>query len=48
MKKHKLGRKRVLDTALAATLVAAGVEHLITGNAADYSVFRDLQLIEML
>lgn len=47
MKKHKLGRKRVLDTALAATLIAAKVKHLITGNAADYSVFSDLTLIEM-
>lgn len=47
MKKHKLGRKRVLDTALAATLISADVKHLITGNATDYSVFSDLNLIEM-
>lgn len=47
MVKHRLGRKRVLDTSLAATLIASGIDHLITGNAADYRVFKDLQLIEM-
>ncbi len=47
VKKHKLGRKRVLDTALAATLIAAGTKHLITGNPKDYSVFTGLDLIEM-
>lgn len=47
MRKHKLGRKRVLDTALAASLLASGVQALITGNSADYSLFGDLQLIEL-
>lgn len=47
MKKHRLGRKRVLDTALAATLLSAGVTRLITGNPADYTVFAGLELIEM-
>lgn len=47
MKEHQLGRKRVLDTQLAATCVAAGVTHLITGNARDYRIFSELELIEM-
>jgi predicted nucleic acid-binding protein len=47
MRKHKLGRKRVLDTALAAALIEAEVKYLITGNAGDYSVFNGLKLIEM-
>lgn len=47
METHRLGRKRVLDTSLAATCLAAGVTHLITGNAADYALFSGLQLIEM-
>jgi predicted nucleic acid-binding protein len=44
---HHLGRKRILDTMLAATCVSAGVTHLITGNPGDYQVFSELQLIEM-
>lgn len=47
MAAYQLGRKRVLDTALAATCLAAGVTQLITGNAADYRVFPELELIEM-
>ncbi|MHC5066482.1 MAG: type II toxin-antitoxin system VapC family toxin [Planctomycetota bacterium] len=47
MENHRLGRKRVLDTSLATTCLAAGVYHLITGNAADYAVFPGLSLIDM-
>ncbi len=47
MAAHQLGRKRVLDTQLAATCVAGGITHLITGNAADYRIFAGLHLIEM-
>jgi len=47
MEGHGLGRKRVLDTSLAATCLAAGVTYLITGNASDYAVSSGLQLIEM-
>ena len=47
MNARKLGRKRILDTMLAATYLAAGVTRLITGNAADYRIFPDLELIEM-
>lgn len=47
MEGHRLGRKRVLDTALAATCLAAGVTDLITGNAADYRIFPELELIEL-
>lgn len=34
-----LGRKRVLDTLLAATYYHAGVRSILTSNAADFSVF---------
>ncbi len=47
MAKHRLGRKRVLDTLLAATYLSAGVTQFITGNAGDYRIFSELQLIEM-
>jgi predicted nucleic acid-binding protein len=39
MVKHQLGRKRVLDTMLAATYRSAGITSLLTLNAADFAVF---------
>lgn len=47
MKEYQLGRKRILDTLLAATYLSAGVTRLITGNSADYRIFPGLQLIEI-
>ena len=47
MERYHLGRKRVLDTLLAATCVSAGIHHLITGNPSDYRIFPELELIEM-
>ena len=47
MEEHRLGRKRILDTMLAATYLSVGVTQLITGNSADYRFFSELQLIEM-
>lgn len=46
LQRHRLGRKRILDTALAATLEAAGVERLATLNGRDYKVFSFLQVVE--
>ena len=39
MLRHRLGRKRVLDTMLAATYRSAGVTSLLTLNAPDSAVF---------
>lgn len=36
---HRLGRKRLLDTMLAATYFAHGVTDIVTSNARDYSTF---------
>jgi len=47
MVEHQLGRKRILDTLLAATYVTAGITHLLTGNSADYRIFDGLELIEL-
>ena len=47
MTRHHLGRKRILDTFLAATYLAAGVTDLLTGNSRDYRIFSELNLIEM-
>jgi predicted nucleic acid-binding protein len=43
MRQHSLGRKRILDTHLAAVLYAAGVTRLLTSNPADFAVFAELQ-----
>ncbi len=39
MARHQLGRKRVLDTMLAATYRSAGVTSLLTLNGGDFAVF---------
>ena len=39
LRTHRLGRKRLLDTQLAATYCAAGVTALLTANEADFAVF---------
>ena len=39
MRQHRLGRKRILDTFLAATYHAAGVETVLTTDWRDFSTF---------
>jgi len=39
MQRHQLGRKRILDTQLAAILWTAGVRRLLTANPADFHLF---------
>ena len=36
---YRLGRKRLLDTQLAATLWSAGARHIFTSNARDFAGF---------
>ncbi len=43
----RLGRKRILDTALAATLECAGVRRLATFNPADFGLFKFLDLVAL-
>jgi predicted nucleic acid-binding protein len=38
LQKHQLGRKRILDTQLAATLWNAGARRLISSNPADFQL----------
>lgn len=45
MRRHQLGRKRVLDTLLAATYRAAGVTSLLTLNPADFLVFGEFACV---
>jgi predicted nucleic acid-binding protein len=46
MASRRLGRKRVLDTLLAATLMSAGIRCIITGNGTHYSGFSGLEVID--
>ena len=39
MQRHQLGRKRILDTQLAASFWTAGVRQIITANPADFQIF---------
>jgi predicted nucleic acid-binding protein len=39
LEEHKLGRKRLLDTLLAATLQGSGITSLLTLNAGDFAIF---------
>jgi predicted nucleic acid-binding protein len=41
----RLGRRRILDTALAATLEAAGVRRLATLNGDDYEAFDFIEVV---
>jgi len=45
MRQFNLGRKRILDTHLAAILYTNGVRLLLTSNPADFSVFGVLETI---
>ena len=44
--RHRLGRKRLADTLLAATLLRHGVRQLVTCNRSDFEVFAGLQVID--
>jgi predicted nucleic acid-binding protein len=45
LERLRLGRKRILDTALAATLELAGVRRLATFNPGDFRPFAFLELV---
>ena len=45
LRRHRLGRKRLLDTLFAATLRAAGVRHIITNNERDFQVFGCFEVV---
>ena len=45
MRQFSLGRKRILDTHLAATLHTRAIHRLLTSNAADFSVFGVLETV---
>ena len=47
MRGHGFGRKRLLDTMLAATYYGSGISLIATSNARDYRTFGVFELIEI-
>ena len=47
MRRHRLGRKRVLDTFLAATYCSAGITSLLTLNSEDFVVFGEFVCVPL-
>jgi len=45
LRDHRLGRKRLLDTLLAATYFTNEVTAIVTANARDYSVFASFEVL---
>lgn len=45
MRQFSLGRKRILDTHLAAVLHTAGARRLLTANPGDFTVFGVLEMV---
>ena len=45
MRQHQLGRKRILDTHLAAILHTNGVRRLLTSNPADFKIFGVIETV---
>ncbi len=43
--RHQLGRKRLLDTMLAATFQNAGVKRILTNNERDFSVLGVFEIV---
>ena len=47
MAEYGLGRKRLLDTLLAATYYESGITRIVTSNARDYRMFGVFEVIEV-
>jgi toxin-antitoxin system PIN domain toxin len=48
LSRYQLGRKRLLDTMLAATFRHAGIKRLITNNERDFKIFGCFEIITFL
>jgi predicted nucleic acid-binding protein len=44
MVRFQLGRKRILDTLLAATYLSNGIQSVITSNARDFEIYNTLEV----
>ncbi len=43
--RYQLGRKRLLDTMLAASFQSAGVKRILTNNGRDFKVLGDFEIV---
>jgi len=46
LKQYQLGRKRILDTMLAATYFSNGISRIITSNERDFEIFNCFEIIK--
>jgi predicted nucleic acid-binding protein len=46
LRRHRIGRKRLLDTLLAATFRSAEVSTIITNNARDFALLGGFRIVE--
>lgn len=45
MRNYQLGRKRILDTQLAATFHINGIHRILTANPSDFAIFKIFEFI---
>jgi hypothetical protein len=45
MREHGLGRKRILDTMLAATYFANDVKSIVSSNAGNFEIFGCFEMV---
>lgn len=45
LSRHQLGRKRLLDTMLAATFRNAGIKKILTNNERDFAILGEFEII---
>jgi predicted nucleic acid-binding protein len=48
LERFHLGRRRLADTLLVATLLEAGITTLMTANQADFRIFNEIRLLDPL
>ena len=46
LERHQLGRKRIADALIAASLLNAGVAEILTCNVSDFAVFAPLRAVD--
>lgn len=45
IKKYNLGRKRIIDTHIAAAYFCSGIDTIVTSNPSDFEIFNCFQLL---
>ena len=45
LQRHRLGRKRLLDTLLAATFHRAGIRRIVSNNERDFRILGDFEIL---